>query len=137
MKPRTRGQSIIEFALLFPLVFLLITGLFDLGRAVFYLSTINTAAREGTRWAIVQGKKTITTTLIQDHVREYYFSDANLAANSTITPVFDYAATDPTVTITITYMYFPVTPGINLLLGSGKGIPLKAESTMFLTPLAK
>jgi hypothetical protein len=48
------GQGLVEFALIFPLLFLLVMGLFDLGRAVFYSSTLNTAVREGTRYAIVQ-----------------------------------------------------------------------------------
>ena len=48
------GQSLIEFVLLLPLLFLLVMGLFDIGRAVFYYATLNTAVREGTRFAIVQ-----------------------------------------------------------------------------------
>ena len=50
----TAGQSLVEFALIFPLFLLLIMGLFDIGRAIFYFSTLNTAVREGTRFAIVQ-----------------------------------------------------------------------------------
>ncbi len=48
------GQALIEFVLIFPLLFLLVMGLFDIGRAVFYYSTLNSAVREGTRYAIVQ-----------------------------------------------------------------------------------
>jgi hypothetical protein len=48
------AQSLIEFALLLPILFLFIMGLFDIGRAIFYYSALNTAAREGTRFAIVQ-----------------------------------------------------------------------------------
>ena len=50
----TSGQSLVEFALVLPLFFLLMMGLFDIGRAIFYYSTLNTAVREGTRYAIVQ-----------------------------------------------------------------------------------
>ena len=143
MKTRSRanGQSIIEFALIFPLFFFLITGLFDLGRAVVFMSTLNTAAREGTRWAIVQPRGT-STDLVADHVREYYFNLKELSDNSTITPVFVYptGSTDPTeasVTITITYEFVPITPGMKELLGSGSGIPLQAKSTMLLAPVAR
>ncbi|MEN6579116.1 MAG: TadE/TadG family type IV pilus assembly protein [Anaerolineaceae bacterium] len=135
---RTRGQSIIEFALLFPLLFFMITGLFDLGRAVVYLSALNSAVREGTRWTIVQPKNTITPALVESHMRSLNFYGINdLATNSTITPVFVYAAEDPTITITATYNFVPITPGMKELLGSGTGIPLKAESTMLLTPVSK
>jgi Flp pilus assembly protein TadG len=50
-----RGQSLVEFALLLPLMILIITGLFDLARAVWQENTLAYAAREGTRYAIVHG----------------------------------------------------------------------------------
>ena len=49
------AQSMIEFALTLPIVLLVITGLFDLGRAVWQENTLAYAAREGTRYAIVHG----------------------------------------------------------------------------------
>jgi hypothetical protein len=50
-----RGQSLVEFALLLPLMLLIITGLFDVARAVWEENTLSYAAREGTRFAIVHG----------------------------------------------------------------------------------
>jgi Flp pilus assembly protein TadG len=50
-----RGQSLVEFALILPLLLLIVTGLFDLGRAVWQETTLAYAAREGTRYAIVHG----------------------------------------------------------------------------------
>jgi Flp pilus assembly protein TadG len=49
------AQSLVEFALILPIFLLLITGLFDLARAVWQENTLAYAAREGTRWAIVHG----------------------------------------------------------------------------------
>jgi hypothetical protein len=49
------GQSLVEFALMLPIVLLIITGLFDVGRAVWQENTLAYAAREGTRYAIVHG----------------------------------------------------------------------------------
>jgi Flp pilus assembly protein TadG len=43
------GQSMVEFALLLPLIVLLLVGVFDLGRAFFSYIAITNAAREGTR----------------------------------------------------------------------------------------
>jgi Flp pilus assembly protein TadG len=48
-----RGQSLVEFALILPIFLVVLLGLFDLGRAVFYHSTISNAAREAVRLAIV------------------------------------------------------------------------------------
>jgi TadE-like protein len=50
-----RGQSLVEFALLLPVMLLIITGLFDVARAVWQENTLAYAAREGTRYAIVHG----------------------------------------------------------------------------------
>lgn len=49
------GQSLVEFALILPLFLLLVTGLFDVARAVWQENTLAYAAREGTRYAIVHG----------------------------------------------------------------------------------
>jgi len=54
-----RGQSLVEFALLLPLMLLIITGLFDVARAVWEENTLAYAAREGTRYAIVHGSEGI------------------------------------------------------------------------------
>jgi hypothetical protein len=45
----------VEFALVLPVFLLLVLGLFEAGRAVWYENTLAYAAREGTRYAIVHG----------------------------------------------------------------------------------
>lgn len=47
-----RSQALIEFALVSPVLLLLIFGVIDLGRAIFYYDTVNHAAREGARVAV-------------------------------------------------------------------------------------
>lgn len=49
------AQSLVEFALVLPIFLLLITGLFDVARAVWQENSLAYAAREGTRYAIVHG----------------------------------------------------------------------------------
>lgn len=48
-----RGQTLVEFALVAPILILLLLALFDLGRAVYAYNTVSNAAREGARLAIV------------------------------------------------------------------------------------
>jgi Flp pilus assembly protein TadG len=48
-----RGQTLVEFALILPVFILMLVGIFDVGRAVFAYNTLNNAAREGGRVAIV------------------------------------------------------------------------------------
>jgi Flp pilus assembly protein TadG len=47
-----RSQALIEFALVSPVLLLLLFGVIDLGRAIFYYDTLNHAAREGARVAV-------------------------------------------------------------------------------------
>lgn len=50
-----RGQSLVEFALILPILVMALVGIFDIGRVVWINNAISTAAREATRWAIVHG----------------------------------------------------------------------------------
>src|SRR5438067_3850660 len=47
------GQSLVEFALVLPIVLLVIFGIFEFGRAYTYWSDANHMANEGARWAAV------------------------------------------------------------------------------------
>src|SRR2546428_1245080 len=49
---RRAGQSMVEFAVLAPVFFLLLLGTIDLGRAVYTYNAISNAAREGARAAV-------------------------------------------------------------------------------------
>ena len=49
------AQSLVEFAIMLPLFLLLVTGIFDLARAVWQENSLAYAVREGTRYAIVHG----------------------------------------------------------------------------------
>jgi Flp pilus assembly protein TadG len=61
-----RGQSLVEFAVTFPVFVLLLAGMVDLGLALFSNVTIISAAREGARLGVVQPGD---TTAIEDRVR--------------------------------------------------------------------
>lgn len=52
---RSRGQALVEFALVSPLLFLLILGTIEAGRFIFFYEVLNNATREGARYAIVHG----------------------------------------------------------------------------------
>lgn len=48
-----RGQAMVEFAFVLPLLILMLVGILDLGRAVFAYNSVSNAARSATRVAIV------------------------------------------------------------------------------------
>jgi hypothetical protein len=60
MRSSARGQTLVEFALLLPMLLMMLVGVFDLGRVVFANDTVSNAAREAARFAIVHGGSSFT-----------------------------------------------------------------------------
>jgi uncharacterized repeat protein (TIGR01451 family) len=52
---RNQGQSLVETALVLPIVLLLVFGVFELGRIVFIFSAVNNASREAARYGASTG----------------------------------------------------------------------------------
>ncbi len=50
---RARGQSVVEFALILPVLLALTLTVIDLARAVYYYNTLSNCAREGARFGIL------------------------------------------------------------------------------------
>ena len=50
---RSRGQALVEFAFVFPVIALMTFAFIDIGRAVFAYNTLTEAARQATRVAVV------------------------------------------------------------------------------------
>lgn len=104
-----RGQSLVEFALLLPVMLLIITGLFDVARAVWEENTLAYSAREGTRFAIVHGSAgqgplpdgwvwgAADPTDVNDHVIGYVKTVVKQAAIGVpnVTVIVDYPDTYP------------------------------------------
>ncbi len=55
----TRGVAAVEFAFAFPVLLLLLVGTLDIGRALWYVSTLDHAAREGARYASLHGAESL------------------------------------------------------------------------------
>jgi Flp pilus assembly protein TadG len=53
-RPKTRGQTLVEFALVLPIFLLVLFGIIDAGRLVYQNTTLSQAAREGARLASVE-----------------------------------------------------------------------------------
>lgn len=158
-KPKNcSGQSLLEFALLLPIFLMLIMGLFDIGRAIFYYSTLNSAVREGTRFAVVQpycdylsdpgacsgvaldsypldcdNANSLANINICSEVRNKFFSVADLSS-SLITINHTISATsDPQININIEFLFSPVTPGLGLI----GDMTMRVNSRMLMTPVTE
>jgi hypothetical protein len=63
IRPRSeRGQSLVESAMVLPILVMLLLGVVDIGRVVWANDGITQAAREAARWAIVHGGSTASIT---------------------------------------------------------------------------
>ena len=54
-RERSLGQALVEFSLVIPVFIVMLLGVFDVGRAVWAYDSLENAAREGARFAIVHG----------------------------------------------------------------------------------
>jgi hypothetical protein len=52
---RSRGQALVEFALVAPIFFLLLLGIIEAGRFIYHYQVLNDATRAGARYAIIHG----------------------------------------------------------------------------------
>ena len=144
---RYSGQSLVEFAIILPLAFFLITGFLDLGRAIIYYSSLTNAVREGTRYAIVH-KDELNAAFDNPSNGTLQYRGMGYAFGLSGTPdpltKDDISVTTEkvdnlftTVSIEAIYPYKPITPGIKELLGSPEGIDLTVQSKMHVTPGSK
>jgi Flp pilus assembly protein TadG len=74
MRRGQHAQAMVEFALLAPLFFLLLFGLVDFGRAIYFYNSIAHGAREAARYAIALDDAGATDVAIRQQARFDLFS---------------------------------------------------------------
>ena len=160
-KQQFKAQTLVEFALIFPIAIFLLLGFFDFGRAIFNYATLTNMVREGARFAISDSTTTTGPYLNTiTHINDFAFSLPDVSQVPTGTNCFTtsskdansvciFTGTDIIVGITriwssssetfenievkATFTFKPVTPFIADMLGNGTSIDLVAKSTMRLS----
>jgi len=118
------GQSLVEFALVFPVLIIMLIAIFDFGRLVFAYNAITNAAREGARVGIINQ----TESGIQDEVINQGTSLGLVAGDVVVTYVKSDAPTQPCpddpptsleclVVVTVSYDWQAITPVIGSIVG--------------------
>jgi Flp pilus assembly protein TadG len=119
-----RGQSMVEFALVLPLLLLVVFGATEFGRAWMTMNVLTAAAREGCRVAVVT---TPDVAVVNARVNELCAAGRVTPTNITVTGP-DPLDPDRRVTVLV-QADFQVIPG--LILGSFSGtIPLQSSCVM-------
>jgi hypothetical protein len=121
-KSRERGQDLAEFALILPILLLILMVILDLGRAVYYYSSMQSSSREGARYGIVHYEPGDIPD-IETVVRSKAVGLDPLALQVVVT------LDDEIVQVMMTYQFTPVTPLIGALLGSDS-VTIRTGSTM-------
>ncbi|MEH6623317.1 MAG: TadE family protein [Dietzia maris] len=79
---RDRGAAAVEFALLLPILLLLVLGILEFGRAYHVQTTLSNAARDGVRVMALQDSVTAAVAAVETSASPLDLSDADV----TITP---------------------------------------------------
>jgi len=131
-----RGAELIELALVLPILLLVFASIVDFGLVMQRYLTLNNAAREGARIAVLPG---YSQTDVQNRVTEYVregTGDFTLSPATVLTPVsIDPPGVTPAfpaarVSVTMPYSYMIVGPVLQLFNKSLSSITLTAVSTM-------
>jgi len=143
------GQSMVEFAVLAPIFFLLLLGTIDLGRAVYIYNAISDAAREGTRAAIPFDNPLPTNAQVVAAVQSKLGGGFTLTqdpcSGGPVTSACPAAPTDPNtgyiwyssgigttgrgkVTVKISFLFQPWIPVVRD--AAGNGVVISAQSSM-------
>lgn len=127
-----KGATLVEFALILPLLFMLVFGVCEYGWAMYVSNSINNAAREGARLAAVTPKPVTHKDVVEKRVKET-LSTINYATEDLMVEVAGVAigeGVDPSsgdaVKVTVTLQFHSFTrlfPGL-------VDRPLRGEATM-------
>lgn len=116
-----KGQELVEYALILPILLLILMSILDLGRAVYYYSAIHNSAREGARYGIVFPND---LTGIEDVVRQKSvgLDPAGLTVTLSLPD-------EDTIQVVVTFRFIAITPIVGALLGSNE-VMLGSQATM-------
>ena len=129
-----RGNAVVEFALLLPLLLLLLTGITEIGRAYYQANAVEKGLRAGALFAgrnsfsLTAQVRTMVANLVKtgtlDGSGGYLVSgwadvDADLTIDDTLTFPIDATTTIPVVRLTASVPLDPLMPGMLALVGLG------------------
>jgi Flp pilus assembly protein TadG len=119
-----KGQALVEFAVILPLLLLLIMGIIEFGLMLNSYLTVRNVSREGARAGIVGSTNAeIENTIISASPS---LEESKLTIN--ITPPEGSRKSGDTLTVELTYRYNLIVPIISNLLGNE--IDLNAQTSM-------
>jgi Flp pilus assembly protein TadG len=121
-----RGQSLLEMALVLPVLLIILAGLLDIGRLYYAYVAIKDAAGEGATFAAIHPEESYRTELYN---RIQSASGGLVQIDPALVKVdCPVIATGATVTVTVGYSFTVATPLVNAIVPDGV-IPLRAVAS--------
>ncbi len=123
-----KGQAAVEFALVLPILLMLIFGLIDFGRILYTKNALTSLSQEAARHASIYYGSEDDAVL-----KNYVISNAGTLDTSAITG--NVITFDPTrnsgsdVEVSLTYRLYYITPLVNIIPGIDNPIYITSEST--------
>jgi Flp pilus assembly protein TadG len=124
-RKKTCGQGLVEFALILPIILLLLLGIVVFGQAWMTKSLLTGAAREAARIAVLQATPDKSSEKAIARANELLVLGGIKGASVTVN---SYDSPEPTIEVTIAYP-FPVPFG-GFFGIFGKEIPLSSRTSM-------
>lgn len=124
MRRDERGQSMVETALILPVLLLLLVGILDFGRIMYSYAHLHMAAQETVRVGGLGRNDTEITSFAKDYVqlKEVDQLKINISPGDSSRDAGDY------VTVKLEYPFHFITPFVSSLFPSS--LSIKAESTI-------
>jgi len=116
-KLNERGAVAVEFALLLPVVLLILFGIIDFGMMMYGREIVTNAAREGARAGIVQGPPKRTSGEITTIANNYLTGTGVNQGDVTFTPTGAGLSNPNTLTVAAQYSYNFLIPYIPNVVG--------------------
>lgn len=123
-----RGQSLVEFALILPVLVMLLLGLLDLGRIYFAYVAITDAAGEGVSYGARHARSMDPDALesaIKSRASEATKGLVEIGTDQVDVAPDPVAESSDTITVTVTYSSTLITPLIRSIVPGGV-LPLRA-----------
>ncbi len=121
-----RGQSIVEFAIILPVLLVILAGALDLGRLYFAYVAVTDAASEGASYAAAH--PTSDESAILERAEDASYITAGQSELELFCPTCPEVSSGDSISVTVTYSFTLVTPFVHAIVPGGV-IPLRAAAT--------
>ncbi|OQY16909.1 MAG: hypothetical protein B6I35_15300 [Anaerolineaceae bacterium 4572_32.2] len=113
-KKKERGQSMLEFALVLPVLLIILAGVLDLGRLYFAYVAVTDAAGEGASYAAIHPDNTAEIV-----ARAQDATGGLVEIDSDMVDVYQPPDLDQAIAVDVTYEFTLATPVVGTILPDG------------------